>query len=59
VLPPGSEIEVKDGTPGLVALVTVYEPDKPRRPTDPHPHPDRPDELWIVNRKDDSGDHHH
>ena len=28
--------------------------DKPRIPTDLAFHPDRPDELWIVNRNDDS-----
>lgn len=54
VLPSGNEIGVKDGTPASVTLVTIYEPDKPRIPTDLAFHPDRPNELWIVNRKDDS-----
>ncbi|MEO7331370.1 MAG: hypothetical protein ABI193_22530 [Minicystis sp.] len=53
VLPPGSEIGVKDGDPASVALVTIYEPDKKREPTDLAFHPDRPNELWVVNRKDD------
>lgn len=54
VLPAGNEIGVKDGTPASVTLVVIYEPDKPRTPTDLAFHPDRPEELWIVNRKDDS-----
>src|SRR5437879_692454 len=40
VLPPANEIGVADGSPGSVALVTVYEPDKKREPTDLAFHPD-------------------
>jgi DNA-binding beta-propeller fold protein YncE len=54
VLPAGNEIGVKDGTPASVTLVTIYEPDQPRMPTDLAFHPDRTNELWVVNRKDDS-----
>lgn len=53
-LPPGYPIGVKDGSPSSVALVTVFEPDRKREPTDLDFNPERPDELWVVNRRDDS-----
>ncbi|WP_437651451.1 hypothetical protein [Sorangium sp. So ce362] len=53
-LPPGSPIGVKDGSPSSVALVPVHEPDRQREPTDLDFNPERPEELWVVNRKDDS-----
>ncbi|WP_234023126.1 hypothetical protein [Sorangium cellulosum] len=53
-LPPGAPIGVKDGSPSSVAFVPVYEPDRQREPTDLAFNPDRPEELWVVNRRDDS-----
>ena len=53
-LPPGSAIGFRDGSPGSVAFVPVYEPDKLREPTDLAFNPSKPTELWVVNRKDDS-----
>ncbi|WP_437656806.1 hypothetical protein [Sorangium sp. So ce1182] len=53
-LPPGHPLGVKDGSPSSVALVPVFEPDRLREPTDLAFHPERPGELWVVNRKDDS-----
>jgi hypothetical protein len=34
--------------------VLIYEPDKQREPTDLAFNPSKPEELWVVNRKDDS-----
>lgn len=53
-LPAGHPIGVKDGSPSSVVLVPVFEPDRMREPTDLDFNPERPDELWVVNRKDDS-----
>ncbi|WP_437975201.1 hypothetical protein WMF11_45405 [Sorangium sp. So ce295] len=53
-LPPGSAIGVKDGSPSSVALVSVFEPNRQREPTDLAFNPERPEDLWVVNRKDDS-----
>lgn len=53
-LPPGFEIGFKDGSPGSVAFVSMFEPDKPRQPTDLAFNADKPEELWVVNRQDDS-----
>lgn len=53
-LPPGSPIGVKDGSPSSVALVPVHEPNRQREPTDLAFNPERPEELWVVNRRDDS-----
>ncbi len=53
-LPPGYPIGVKDGSPSSVALVPVFEPDRRREPTDLGFNPERRDELWVVNRRDDS-----
>ena len=53
-LPAGHEIGWRDGSPGSVDLVPVFEPDKLSKPTDLDFHPERPNELWVVNRNDDS-----
>ncbi|MGK4008323.1 hypothetical protein WMF31_37265 [Sorangium sp. So ce1036] len=53
-LPPGHPIGVKDGSPSSVVLVPVFEPDRQREPTDLAFNPERPEELWVVNRRDDS-----
>lgn len=53
-LPPGHEIGWKDGSPGSVALVPVYEPDALREPTDLAFNPAKPTELWVIDRADDS-----
>lgn len=53
-LPAGWEIGVTDGTPASVAFALIYEPDKPRQPTDLAFNPSKPTELWVVNRLDGS-----
>jgi hypothetical protein len=53
-LPPGHEIGWKDGSPGTVALVPIYEPDKLRDPWDLEFNPSKPTELWVANHRDDS-----
>ncbi|WP_063752097.1 hypothetical protein [Sorangium cellulosum] len=53
-LPPGAPIGVKDGSPSSVALALVHEQDRQREPTDLDFNPERPEELWVVNRQDDS-----
>ncbi|WP_437821985.1 hypothetical protein [Sorangium sp. So ce1078] len=53
-LPPGYPIGVKDGSPSSVALVPVHEPSRLREPIDLDFNPERPEELWVVNRRDDS-----
>jgi hypothetical protein len=53
-LPAGHEIGWRDGSPGSVDLIPVFEPDKLRKPTDLAFNPERPSDLWVVNRSDDS-----
>lgn len=53
-LPAGHAIGWRDGSPGSVDLIPIYEPDKQRDPTDLAFNPAKPTELWVVNRSDDS-----
>jgi hypothetical protein len=53
-LPAGHELGWRDGSPGSVDLTLVLEEESLRQPTDLAFNPDRPDEVWVVNRKDDS-----
>lgn len=53
-LPPGHQIGWKDGSPSSVALAVVYEADKVRDPQDLEFNPSIPNQLWIINRTDDS-----
>lgn len=53
-LPPGHPIGWRDGAATSVDLVVVLDQGQAREPTDVEFHPDRPSEMWVVNRKDDS-----
>ena len=48
--PAGYQIGVGDGTPGSVNLTVIYEPEISRVGTDLEFHPERPNELWAINR---------
>ena len=52
--PLGWQIGQRDGSPGSVAFVAVWEADKNRVATDLQFNPSKPTELWVVNRLDDS-----
>ncbi len=53
-LPAGWQIGVGDGTSASVGFTVVLDPGSPRTSTDLAFNPSIPDQLWVVNAKDDS-----
>ena len=54
ILPQGWQIGMRDGSPGSVSFVSIWEPDAQRQPTDLQFNPSKTTELWVVNYQDDS-----